>query len=159
MNIEIRFAEPEDRPAIVTFMAALQAHEARLEENRSDPEEMADPHVGALEEWARSSDGGFLVAENDGLIIGVIIYGVEEEFGYNVRPQFARCGNISDIYVRGDYREHGIGRMLIAAAEEKLRGLGISRVQITTLAENIEARGFYESKGYRSYQVQYAKEL
>ena len=155
----IRHAKAEDRPSLVAFMGELQAHEAAIETNRANPTEMAEPHVAALEEWAARAEGGFLVAEMGGAIVGFVIYGIEEEFGYFVQPQYQRRGRISDLYVEASWRERGVGAMLMRAAEDALRAAGAKRAEITTLFENIEARGFYETGGYRPYQVQYAKEL
>lgn len=158
-SVVIHDAAPKHRPIIVAFMGELQRLETQMHPDLADPAEMAEPHVAALEAWAERSDGGFLLAMIGDSIVGVALYGVDEEFGYYVQPQFKRSGRISDLYVEDDYRQHGVGRKLILAAEERLREKGVLRIEISTLFENIEARNFYELNGYRQFQVQYAKKL
>lgn len=157
--VSIRAASPDDRPALVAFMAELQAHERAMAEDLADPREMAEPHFTALESWAERNDGGVLVAELDGSLAGFCVFGIEEDFGYYVQPQFKRVGCVSDLYVEPHHREHGVGARLLIAAEAQLIERGVKRVEITTLFENIEARGFYEARGYRPFQAQYAKNV
>jgi hypothetical protein len=78
----LRAARPEDRPALVAFMAALQDFEREIEPNRTPGAEMADKHLAGLEAWvAEHPCGGVFVAEAGGALAGFIIFGVAEEFG------------------------------------------------------------------------------
>ena len=156
-EIIIRSATADDRPAIIAFMGELHAHERAMEDMLADPREMAEPHVAALETWVSRHQGEFLVAEYAGSLIGLVIYGMAEDFGHYMQPHLKPAGTVSDLYVEGSFREKGIGARLLAAAEDRLRAMGVKRIEITTLFENIEARGFYEARGYRPFQAQYSK--
>lgn len=158
-DVLIRDARPDDRRSIVAFMALLQDVERGMDANRTDPSEMAEPHVSALEEWCTHHEGGFLVAEYSGGVIGIVVYGIDTDFGHITPAGLRRYGLISDLVVGGNYRERGVGRRLLERAEELLTERGATRLEIKTLFENIEARAFYESRGYMPHQVTYAKAL
>lgn len=50
-------------------------------------------------------------------------------------------------------RRHGVGRALMAAAEEWLRGQGIPKVQLVVRDTNAAATAFYERLGYEPAPV------
>jgi hypothetical protein len=78
----LREAVPEDRPALVRFMAALQDFERGLEPNRTPGAEMADEHLAVLEFWAAEHPGGgVLMAEVDGQLAGFTISGASTDRG------------------------------------------------------------------------------
>lgn len=157
--IIIRDAVSGDKPMLVAFMGELQRHYTEMDENRTIPEEMAQPQVEALEEWCSGADGGFLVAEMQGSVVGFVAYGVLKRFGFSFLPENRSCGWISDLFVDQSHRERGIGRRMMAEAENRLRASGVKQIEINTLFENIEGRAFYESEGYTPDHVQYAKQL
>jgi GNAT superfamily N-acetyltransferase len=53
------------------------------------------------------------------------------------------------IYVDPAYMRTGVGRLLIAAARERLRGLGVTAASLWVLDGNARARRFYERDGWR----------
>lgn len=53
------------------------------------------------------------------------------------------------MYVDGDKLGRGIGRRLMAAAEERMRAMGFIRGVLWMLADNAPARAFYERMGWR----------
>ncbi|RAJ35828.1 acetyltransferase (GNAT) family protein [Kitasatospora sp. SolWspMP-SS2h] len=52
------------------------------------------------------------------------------------------------LYVRPSARGHGLGRALLAAAEDAARALGHTRLRLDTMAEFAEARALYTAAGY-----------
>jgi GNAT superfamily N-acetyltransferase len=58
-------------------------------------------------------------------------------------------GELMAIYVDPDYLGTGIGRLLIAAARERLRGLGVEDAALWVLQGNARARRFYEQDGWQ----------
>ncbi len=52
-----------------------------------------------------------------------------------------------------DRLKHGIGRALMAAAEDWLRQLGCPRVRLMVRHDNLDARGFYTAIGYDDQDV------
>jgi len=76
----------------------------------------------------------FLVAEDHGRIIGAVcahIYGGD-------------LAEVRSLAVAPDSQHHGAGRMLVAACEQWLRGLGVSKVFALTYVTD-----FFIRQGYR----------
>ena len=57
--------------------------------------------------------------------------------------------NIHDLAVRPGFRGRGIGRALLAAAEERARQRGCCKLTLEVQDDNAPARGLYESFGFR----------
>jgi GNAT superfamily N-acetyltransferase len=55
------------------------------------------------------------------------------------------CGNLDHLYVRPDWQGRGIGRALL----DKAKALSPHRLMLWTFERNINARAFYEAKGFR----------
>ena len=72
-----------------------------------------------------------------------------------------RAGNIYTVNVHPRARGRGLGRALMAACEDRLRGLGMTRCVLEVNVENAEAIRLYERCGYqktellRGYYTQY----
>lgn len=58
-------------------------------------------------------------------------------------------GELMAIYVDPVYLRTGAGRLLIAAARERLRGVGVAAAALWVLDGNARARRFYERDGWR----------
>jgi GNAT superfamily N-acetyltransferase len=61
---------------------------------------------------------------------------------------------IQGIVVERDWRGRGIGRRLMAEAEEFARRRGVGYVRLRSGSQRAEAHRFYESLGYRSSKSQ-----
>ncbi|HUS54366.1 MAG TPA: GNAT family N-acetyltransferase [Thermohalobaculum sp.] len=156
----VRNARPLDRPTLVRFMAALQEFERGLEANRTPGGEMAEGHLTALESWAAEHPaGGVLVAKIANQLVGFIIFGVDRAMGTYVPEKTRSVGRISDLWVEPDHRGCGVTRALIDAAEARLRGAGLKRVEIYAVAGNANALRLYQALGYGPYEVSLAKRL
>ena len=57
-------------------------------------------------------------------------------------------GELIAIYVDPSYLGIGVGRLLIAAARERLRGIGVAGALLWVLDGNVRARRFYERDGW-----------
>ena len=58
-------------------------------------------------------------------------------------------GELMAIYVDPGYLNTGVGRLLIAAARERLRHVGVEQAALWVLDGNVRARRFYERDGWR----------
>ncbi len=84
----LREARPEDRPALIAFMAALQDFERSQEANRRPGAAMADGHLAALEAWvAEDPANGVIVAESGGAMAGFILFGIDEALANTCRTR------------------------------------------------------------------------
>lgn len=95
-------------------------------------------------EWLlreRPSDRGALVAERARRVVGL----VEWEIG----PDGDRAiGEVHAIHVATEERGRGVGTVLLAAAVEAMRSLGVRRAVLWVLDANSAARRFYERHGW-----------
>jgi GNAT superfamily N-acetyltransferase len=68
-------------------------------------------------------------------------------------------GRIATLVVDAAVQGQGIGRALVAAAEELLAGMGCGLVEITSNMRFASAHGFYEHLGYERTSMRFAKVL
>jgi ribosomal protein S18 acetylase RimI-like enzyme len=66
---------------------------------------------------------------------------------------------IYDISVDEALRGRGYGRAAIRLAEEEARRNGLHALALSVFGQNVIARAFYESLGYRETSLQMRKEL
>ncbi len=111
------------------------------------PESEREHDVGAyweaIEETRRRR-GDVLVAEADGDIIGVTQVMVFPHFQHTG----GWCAEVESVHVRDDWRSHGVGAALLAAADDIARREGCYRIQLTSRNVRIDAHRFYEANGY-----------
>jgi RimJ/RimL family protein N-acetyltransferase len=81
--------------------------------------------------------GLFLVAERTGALVGSCMAGYEGHRGW-----------INYLAVAPDSRRLGIGRMLVAEAEERLRAYGCPKINLNVRHSNTGVMAFYRRLGY-----------
>jgi ribosomal protein S18 acetylase RimI-like enzyme len=92
---------------------------------------------------APSPDRWTLVAESGGQVVGFVTAGVMR--GEMAQPP---SGEIYAIYVLPDCWGQGVGRQLLAHAEQGLMEQGYVQAVLWVLADNQRARAFYERAGW-----------
>jgi ribosomal protein S18 acetylase RimI-like enzyme len=139
--VQIReFRFPEDFPQVKNLWASM---EKGVSLGRSDtPDEIQkklthDPDL-------------FLVAEDDGQIIGTVIGGYD-----------GRRGLIYHLAVATSYRRRGIGSRLMDDVESRLRAKGCLRCYLLVTTNNPEGMQYYEKHGWErmDFVVTYGKNL
>lgn len=69
-------------------------------------------------------------------------------------------GEISELFVKEEYRRQGIAGRLMEAMEEEFKKNNIFSFQLFTGADNLAAQTFYASRGYiRSEELMYRKRV
>jgi len=71
----------------------------------------------------------------------------------------APLGRITALVVSKDAQGHGIGRMLVDAAEEWMRKRGCKLVEVTSNDRRSEAHAFYRHMGYERSSIRFFKKL
>jgi GNAT superfamily N-acetyltransferase len=74
-----------------------------------------------------------LVAEVAGRIVGVVVS--DDDW-------------VEDLWVAREYRNRGIGAMLLGAAERQIANRDYTEAQLRVVAENLDARRFYAAHGW-----------
>ena len=80
----------------------------------------------------------FLIAEEDGAVIGTVIGGFD-----------GRRGLMYHLAVEEAYRKQGIGDMLITELEKRLREKGCIKYYLLVTRDNEEAIQFYKKRGWK----------
>lgn len=94
----------------------------------------------------RERNFGVLVAEEDDMVVGYIVVGVDRVksgiFGF-------LWGHIISLAVDPDYHARGIGSDLIAAGLDRLKEMGVKYAEVLTDQNNIAAIRAYEKNNFR----------
>lgn len=103
----------------------------------------------ALERFALRNPGMFLLAVEDGELIGSALAGWD-----------GRRGWLYHVAVRPSVRRRGTGRDLVAMLEACLREVGCPKVNLIVWDDNTDAMRFWEALGYvRERALEYGKLL
>lgn len=103
----------------------------------------------SLAAFAARNEGLFLLAEENGHLVGSILAGFD-----------GRRGWLYHVATHPDERRRGIARAVVTRVEERLRALGCPKVNLIVWEENAHGMRFWEAIGYRREKsVEYGKEL
>ncbi|MFD1431397.1 GNAT family N-acetyltransferase [Lacticaseibacillus yichunensis] len=81
-----------------------------------------------------------LVALEDGQVVGLLTYAVH--------------GNAMAVVSLNSIRNgRGIGKELLALAEDMARGLGETKMMVSIMNDNMQALGFFQRQGYRMAKI------
>ncbi len=95
-----------------------------------------DPNRDIDRKLARDAEN-LLVLDDDGRLIGSVMVGYEGHRGW-----------VNYLAVHPDRRRQGLGRLLMDAAERRLRDLGCPKVNLQVRTSNEAAKDFYRRIGY-----------
>jgi ribosomal protein S18 acetylase RimI-like enzyme len=138
---EIRDAKNSDAPRLVELIHEL-GHE------------IDEKHVRKNLKALGKSGETPLVATLDKKVVGMC--GVGKRIVIH-RP--APLGRITALVVAKDAQRHGIGRMLVEAAEHWMRKSGCQLVEVTSNDRRAEAHAFYRHLGYERSSIRFFKKL
>ncbi|WP_244876684.1 GNAT family N-acetyltransferase [Winogradskya consettensis] len=125
-DLKLRPAEMGELPAVLTFWREAAENDSRPPDT---PAALAAIHQRDPE--------ALILAVEDHTIVGTVIAGWD---GW-------RC-HLYRLAVDPSRRRAGIGRALIAAAEQRFRDLGGSRADAMVLDDNAAAHGIWAANGY-----------
>ena len=109
---------------------------------------LAAQYAGAIDRSEQAGGGHALVARSlDGSVVGFTTFTAgPPPLPASGKP---RWGEVETLYVHDDWRDHGIGRALLAGAAARLRDGGCGALFLNVLADN-HSRWFYEHLGGRA---------
>lgn len=94
------------------------------------------------------------VATEDDAIVGFVTFSIES----GRFEQDTTRGIIENLYVTPEARGEGVGSALLAAGEAALFDAGADVIALDVMAENEDARRFYDRHGYQPHRVELEKE-
>jgi len=153
--------DPKHRDAVVKLMAELQDCERLLSDDRPPGETMASGHFDYLLDLCESRSGKVFLAVNDGTVIGFVTVFLEaaDEGDLHLFPEYKRYGWVSDLVVEENQRGSRAASVLLEHAESHCASLGVNRLKLVALQNNVRARRFYEKSGYAEYEIVYKKDI
>lgn len=92
--------------------------------------------------------------EDTGAVIGYLWVTFSEIGGYSIT-----IAEVKDIIVTADYRRRGIGRKMLAYAEQLARHRGADIFRSETGIDNTASQKLHTSSGFETYRIQYEKLL
>ena len=95
-----------------------------------------------------------LLAEMDGEVVGLLDWHVMTTI-HRPRP----VGRIVALVVADGRRGQGIGRALVAEAEQRMRARGCEKMEVTSNMRLLDAHRFYEGLGLERSSYRFAKDL
>ena len=126
MNIR-EFCFPDDYDGALKLWGSM---EVGVQVSRSDtPEE--------IQRKLQRDPDLFLIAETNNVIIGTIIGGFD-----------GRRGMVYHLAVQSNFREQGIGSLLLAEVEKRLKAKGCRKCYLLVTADNTDAAQFYEQRDW-----------
>jgi GNAT superfamily N-acetyltransferase len=146
-GVAVREAVPEDWPAVASLLAEL-----------GRPEALGTPAEGELrqvyERYLERSDVVALVAEVDGRVTGFC------DLEFRTRLNFAEPQAwIPDLVVTEAGRSRGVGRALLARAEEIARERGCWSMSLESATWRTRAHAFYAREGWTDSGKSFSKVL
>ena len=156
--VHVRAFRPGDVRQVEVLFSELQSHERSIEENRVDGALICPAYVKHLLEECRTWDGGILVAEDEGRVVGFICVLA----GFDSRDMIeadSRYAYVTDLVVNSGMRGRGVGLQLLREAETFSRQRGARVMRLNVVAGNTSARGFYAKAGFRELEIKLIKPL
>jgi GNAT superfamily N-acetyltransferase len=103
-----------------------------------------EPYRAALAEIENTPFNEMLVAEQDGVVVGMCqLFAVRHFSGRG-----GLCAEVEAMHVHPDFRGKGVGSRLLGEAVQHARDWGCYRVQLTSHKARKEAHRFYERAGF-----------
>ena len=141
-GILVREARYEDADAIAVLLTQLGYPQGE------------DFVIGKLVEFSARESAKVFVAELDAKVVGFLSFDCE--------PLFHREGNIGSIMamcVLEEHRGEGIGKRLIASAEEEAKLQGCVRIAVASGMQRLDTHKFYLSQGYEEKTKRFVKDF
>ncbi|HVT01348.1 MAG TPA: GNAT family N-acetyltransferase [Patescibacteria group bacterium] len=95
--------------------------------------------------------GVCFLAEIDNEPIGYVMGEIEEADGYRT----IRVVELSNIYVKEQFRNQGIGKKLVDAFLDWGKEIGAQKASVSAFTQNAKAMQFYEHEGFKNYSTRF----
>ncbi len=139
-SIQVRHAEPGDAPALVDLARSVGAEPEGWLITDGDWRTPSEERR-YLRTIRRSAHAAVLVAETADGIVGRL------SISRDPHPASRHVADLGLMVAQG-FRRRGVGRALMAAAEDWARGVGVRKIELHVFPYNEPAIALYEDLGY-----------
>lgn len=155
--MNIREYTLEDRDGIEKCIFELQKTEYSLApDHLTEPEVALKSYFVFLSQRLKEHGGTIFVAENGGKVVGCVSVMIDTETSPCVAVK--KFAYIPDLAVLEEFRNQGIGKMLIERAEQFGRDNGLDFIFLDVMAKN-PAVDFYHKIGFIDQGLRMEKKL
>ena len=146
VTVGVRSVSPADRSALLALAPRLTEGVAAWRDSAAVTSAVRGWVEDSLDH-AEDRNHAVLVAEDDGTVVGFCSLAVETHWSGS------RDVYISALAVDSTREGRGIGRALVAAAQDFARARGVTQLTLLTGAANARARAFYGQLGFHEEDV------
>lgn len=114
--------------------------------------------IDALHRIVDGPDSTLFVAEVSGEVVGLAEVTIREDESNIVRVS-RRYGHLQSLMVSESFQQHGLGSLLLEAAQRWAKEKGASEMRLDTWEFPAGPLGFYEIQGYRTLRRTLVKEI
>ena len=150
-DVDVAPYSHDDREAVLALAPRLRVGVA--------PWRPADGVGSAVRTWVEESINasddrhGVFVARAGGEVVGVVALSEQEHWSGQMDAY------VGELVTAEAWEGRGVGRALLARAEQWARDHGLERISLETGAANTRARAFYARSGYQDEEVRLTRVL
>lgn len=153
-----QFVARTDTTPVRECLIELQNHERRIDPRMPSGEDIVDAYMPEMLGRCKECAGKIFVADVDSSIVGYVTVLTRVRSEELAAGDF-EFGLVTDVVVLRQYRNNGLGRELLEAAEAYARSCNVKWLRIGALDGNREARTLYASMGFSGMYVELEKNL
>lgn len=158
MNAIIRQAAAQDIPSLQTLFTEVDNYHADHVPAFFRHVDTPTRPNGIIAQWLDVNDAAILVAEVNGDVVGLVHVTAREAPEHPVL-QPRRFAHVSDMIVHESFRGKGIGNLLLDAAENWAREMGLAEIELSVWAFNESAVALYRKSEFETLSMRMGKRL
>jgi|GEM_PF-872309 len=159
MKITIRKPDIKDLPKLITLWQQQYEYHHDLDSQYyvSNSEELNKKFQSYLTKAIKENAPYILIAKDDNKMIGFITY--EKVDADYFDTNFKEHSDILELFVKEDYREKGVGKLLMDKVEKFFKNKGINTLSLQCSTFNKNALSFYKHLGLVNRQTLLYKKI
>lgn len=110
-----------------------------------------------IENTVNSKFMKIILAYVDGELAGFINFALAQFNPKFIKHNEKFIGNITELYVKQDFRGNNIGSTLLKEAEDFFKEKNITVIQVNTMFSNVDAIKFYKNNGFVEDYIAFIK--
>jgi ribosomal protein S18 acetylase RimI-like enzyme len=162
MEVFTREYHPEDKPQLIELMGILQDYLVNIDPIRRlrRLSGFGEAYTEALLKKVIEQHGVIYLAQQGQAILACIAGFIEDQPAEDLLGSTpSKSGRIAELVVKEEFRNQGIGSILVKRMEDYFRLNSCDIVRVEVFAPNTDARDFYSSEQYSDRVIDMVKKL